>query len=108
MILILPNSLRLDPTTCTAFRTKPPYSKTQDEAQATWANIFVPPIAARLNAALKPTVLNITETIYIMDLCPFSTVGDPKGVISPFCDLFTVDEWHQYSYYQTLGKRCGR
>ena len=39
-----------------------------------------------------------------MDLCPFGTVANPGGAISPFCDLFTVDEWHQYSYYQTLGK----
>lgn len=95
---------RLDPTTCTAFRTKAPYNVTQDEAQKTWAGIFVPPIAARLNAALAPTVLNITETLYVMDLCPFSTVANPGGAISPFCDLFTVEEWHQYSYYQTLGK----
>lgn len=108
MMLIPSYFFRLDPTTCTAFRTKPPYSKTQDEAQAKFADIFVPPIAARLNAALAPTVLNITETIYIMDLCPFSTVGNPKGVISPFCDLFTIEEWHQYSYYQTLGKFCSR
>lgn len=102
-MLILPNCLRLDPITCTAFRTKAPYNETQIEAQNKFANVFVPPIAARLNKALAPTVLNIVETIYIMDLCPFDTVADPKGAISPFCHLFTQNEWHQYSYYQTLG-----
>lgn len=42
-----------------------------------------------------------------MDLCPFNTVANPDGAVSPFCDLFTADEWRQYGYYQTLGKYYG-
>lgn len=42
-----------------------------------------------------------------MDLCPFNTVASPIGAISPFCNLFSRDEWRQYDYYQTLGKYYG-
>lgn len=70
----------------------------------TFAKVFVPPIAARINADLAPTVLSISEVIQLMELCPFSTVADPEGRVSPFCGLFTTDEWHSYNYYSTLGQ----
>lgn len=43
----------------------------------------------------------------MMDLCPFETVASAQGHISPFCGLFTEDEWVSYDYYQTLGKYYG-
>ncbi len=43
----------------------------------------------------------------MMDLCPYNTVADIKGTISPFCALFTESEWKSYDYYQSLGKYYG-
>ena len=42
-----------------------------------------------------------------MDLCPFNTVADPASAISPFCVLFSSDEWHAYNYYEALDKYYG-
>jgi hypothetical protein len=78
-----------------------------DSAQATWARIFTPSITARLNKYLPGANLTMDETVYIMDLCPFNTVANNPGTISPFCNLFTEAEWKSYDYYQSLGKYYG-
>jgi hypothetical protein len=91
---------------CTAFENGTD-SSISDNAQAAWVEIFVPPIQARLNAALPGANLSAQQTIYMMDLCPFNTVADPQGEISPFCALFSEAEWHSYNYYESLGKYYG-
>ncbi|PIB01843.1 3-phytase A [Cercospora beticola] len=91
---------------CTQFEDGP-VSSIADNAQKTWADVFVPPIQKRINKDLGGTSLGVSDTIYLMDLCPFSTVASPNGTISPFCDFFTVKEWHQYNYYETLNKYYG-
>ena len=78
-----------------------------NDAQATWAAIFAPPITARLNKNLSGANLSAAQTIYMMDLCPFNTIASDIGAISPFCSLFSAPEWHQYDYYQSLGKYYG-
>jgi hypothetical protein len=40
-------------------------------------------------------------------LCPFVTVADDNGRLSPFCGIFTEDEWRSYDYYQSIGKFYG-
>ena len=82
-------------------------SKIGSAAQATWAAIFTPPITARLNTNLAGANISAADTISLMDLCPFHTIASSTGKISPFCDLFTEDEWHQYDYYESLGKYYG-
>ena len=42
-----------------------------------------------------------------MDMCPFDTVNSPTGAVSPFCSLFTTEEWVQYDYYQSISKYYG-
>ena len=42
-----------------------------------------------------------------MDMCPFDTVNSPTGMVSPFCALFTTEEWAQYDYYQSVSKYYG-
>lgn len=84
-----------------------PDSNIADHAQAIWMDVFIPPIQARLNAALAGANLSATQTVYTMDLCPFNTVASPNGTISPFCALFTEQEWHQYAYCETLDKYYG-
>jgi hypothetical protein len=78
-----------------------------DSAQATWASIFAPNITTRLNLDLPGVNFTTTDTIYMMDLCPFNTVADVLGTISPFCGIFTESEWRSYDYYQSLGKYYG-
>ena len=91
---------------CTAFENGTD-SNIASAAQTTWAKIFTPPITARLSANLLGVNLSTSQTIDIMDLCPFNTVASPLGTISPFCALFTQTEWTHYAYYQTLGKYYG-
>jgi hypothetical protein len=89
---------------CTRFEDGP-YSNYGKDAQLTWASIFTPPITARLNSNLPGVNLTLTDTISIMDLCPYNTVASAGGnTISPFCHLFTEMEWNEYDYYQSLGK----
>lgn len=91
---------------CTSFENGPD-STIASSAQKTWAGVFVPPIQKRLNSDLQGANLTSTEVIYVMDLCSFNTVASPNGTISPFCGLFTEQEWHQYNYYETLNKYYG-
>ena len=83
------------------------YRKIAYDAKDEWANIFARPIQARLNSDLPYTNLSLGQTIYMMDLCPYNVVASPQGKISPFCNLFTEEEWHQYNYYETLDKWYG-
>jgi len=96
----------LDHGLCTDFESGN-YSSVGDDAQAIWASIFTPPITARINQNLPGINLTSTETIYLMDLCPFNTVADDYGTLSLFCVLFTASEWKDYDYYQALGKYYG-
>ncbi|KAK8051461.1 phosphoglycerate mutase-like protein [Apiospora rasikravindrae] len=109
-MLILPEDEGFNNTlshaNCKAFEDGP-LSSAGDEAQTAWLQIFAPPIAEKLNQNLPGANLSLTDTIFMMDLCPFNTVADTNGRISPFCGLFTRDEWNGYDYYQTLGKWYG-
>jgi hypothetical protein len=83
------------------------YGKIADGAQTEWAGNFAAPIRDRLNHELPGANLSTIQTIYMMDLCPFNTVASDTGAISPFCSLFSEEEWHQYNYYETLNKYYG-
>lgn len=90
---------------CTNFEDGP-LDDIGDNAQAIWVTKFVPPIQSRVNSKLS-TNLSSTDIIYLMDMCPFDTLSSPNAKISDFCHLFTEEEWHQYDYYETLGKYYG-
>jgi len=90
---------------CTKFE-EGPLSEVGDDAQAKWVAHFVPPIRARVNGKLG-TNLSSGEIIYLMDMCPFDTLSSPTAKVSDFCHIFTEDEWHQYDYYESLGKYYG-
>jgi len=91
---------------CNVFENGPD-SNIASSAQAKWTAVFLPPIQARLNAALPGANLTTTDTINLLDQCPFNTVASPNGTVSPFCALFTPTEWAQYGYYETLNKYYG-
>ena len=66
-----------------------------------WANIYLPPIRARLNAGMHGD-FNLTQSdiSLIPYLCGFET--QITGRRSPFCDVFTEEEVLQYEYAQDL------
>lgn len=96
----------LDHGLCTSFEDGQ-FSELGDDAQDAWLKVFAPPITAKLNKNLPGANFSDQDTIYVMDLCPFNTVASANGTISPFCDLFTQEEWEDYSYYQSVGKWYG-
>ncbi|OAX77301.1 hypothetical protein ACJ72_08403, partial [Emergomyces africanus] len=90
----------LDHGNCNAFEgTKPGL-----EAQAEFAKVFGHPILKRVNSHLIGANLDITDVLYLMDLCSFHTVAltPDASSISPICALFTDKEWKEYDYYNTL------
>lgn len=92
---------------CTEFEDGAPYDTIAFVAQQAWLSTWLPLVTARLNTDLIGAGLVDADVIYLMDLCPFETVASPTGKTSPFCALFTDDEWHKYDYYQSLGKFYG-
>ena len=77
------------------------------EDQLEWLENFAALIKDRLNQGLPGANLSLSETIYLMDLCPFTTLASNEGRLSEFCDIFTETEWHGYDYFQSLGKYYG-
>ncbi|WYZ46303.1 hypothetical protein EsH8_IX_000528 [Colletotrichum jinshuiense] len=94
----------LDHSLCTAFE-EGIFSKVGDEAQVAWRETFTAPIRARLNENLPGANLSADDTVSFMQLCPFNTVVN--GTQSRFCDLFTMEEWKDLEYHETLGKYYG-
>ncbi|GLA10888.1 hypothetical protein AnigIFM62618_000486 [Aspergillus niger] len=95
----------LDPGTCTVFED----SELADDIEANFTATFVPSIRQRLENDLSGVTLTDTEVTYLMDMCSFDTIStstvDTK--LSPFCDLFTHEEWINYDYLQSLNKYYG-
>ncbi|KAK2595912.1 hypothetical protein QQS21_006507 [Conoideocrella luteorostrata] len=75
-----------------------------DVKKAAWRKIWATPIMERLNKKLPGAKLSLEETVYIMDLCPFSTVASDKGKSSDLCRMFSKEEWKGYEYYESLEK----
>ena len=88
---------------CTAFEDGPP-SFIGDEKEDEWRGHFAPVITKRLNEDLPGANLTDKETIDMMDMCPFDTVNSPKGELSPFCSLFTAEEFRSYDYLHSVSK----
>ncbi|KAJ5473256.1 Histidine phosphatase superfamilyclade-2 [Penicillium sp. IBT 31633x] len=95
----------LNHNTCTNFES----SGLEDEVEENYTAIFAPPIRARLEADLPGVQLEDGDVVRFMDLCPFETVAGNYNATkhSPFCDIFTEDEWTQYNYLQSLSKYYG-
>ena len=65
-------------------------------------NAAVQPIADRLNSAAPGANLDPQDAYAIMHLCPFETVVKEK--ISPFCFLFSKEDFEIYEYAGDLQK----
>lgn len=109
-ILVIPEGLGTNNTlshrNCYSFENGS-YAGIGEAAQREWAAVFTPSITARLNKNMPGADLGLEDTINMMDMCPFTTVATPLGWPTRFCDLFTLEDWEAYDYYQTLGKWYG-
>ncbi len=65
-------------------------------------SVFGPPIAARLNKAAPGANLNATHVFHLLAMCPFESVA--KETMSPFCAMFTEDDFRAFEYYGDLEK----
>ncbi|KAJ1307056.1 hypothetical protein OPQ81_008035 [Rhizoctonia solani] len=91
----------LDVQTCPAARAlKPPPG---DIASAEWLSLFAPPITKRLNDGLPGANLTDRDVFSLMNLCGFDWAAK-NGAASPWCGLFSIDEWKNYEYYHDLEK----
>ncbi|KAL1748694.1 histidine phosphatase superfamily [Schizophyllum fasciatum] len=70
-----------------------------------WTSLYATPIAERLNANAVGANLSATNVYNLMSLCPFDTLAKEKP--SPFCDLFTQDEFEGFAYVGDLDKYYG-
>ncbi|GAB7349306.1 hypothetical protein MBLNU459_g8447t1 [Dothideomycetes sp. NU459] len=80
----------------------PLYKDNSGGANATtWANIYLPPIAARINKLLKGGLqFNSSDVVQFPYLCGFES--QITGRRSPWCDVLTDDEIIQYEYAQDI------
>ncbi|KAF2151588.1 phosphoglycerate mutase-like protein [Myriangium duriaei CBS 260.36] len=88
---------------CDAYEAGPAYGLI---SRMKWAAKFTPAISKRINKETGAK-LRAYEVVSLMDMCPFDTVAHPKGQVSDFCALFSIEEWKSYSHYYTLGKFHG-
>ena len=65
-------------------------------------DIAVQHIAARLNSAAPGANLDSQDAHAIMHLCPFETAAKEK--LSPFCSLFSKEDFQIYEYAGDLEK----
>jgi acid phosphatase len=82
----------------------PAYKDTMGgSAATTWANIYLPPIAARINTLTTPrgaVNFNNTDVSLFPLLCGFES--QITGNRSPWCDVFNEKELEAYEYSQDI------
>jgi hypothetical protein len=67
-----------------------------------WRTVFGPRIAKRLNKWAPGADLDESHIWHLMSICPIETQLLQKP--SPFCGIFTKDEWLNFEYYGDLEK----
>lgn len=89
----------LDDASCPALSSSPlPGSETD-----VWITTYTPNITAALNAGAPGADLDADDTQYLINMCPFVSVG--TGNRSEWCDLFDdLDAFGGYEYWGSLDK----
>ncbi|KAI0350156.1 phosphoglycerate mutase-like protein [Trametes cingulata] len=67
-----------------------------------WLSVFAPPIAERLRRGAPGANLTDTDVFNLLAMCPFETVA--KETMSPFCAMFTEDDFRAFEYHGDLEK----
>lgn len=66
-----------------------------------WNNVYIPPILNRLQALIEGNLtLTQSDVSQIPYLCGYES--QITGRLSPWCDIFSDDEFLQYEYFQDL------
>ncbi|KAJ7336943.1 histidine phosphatase superfamily [Mycena albidolilacea] len=88
-----------------------PNAGDSDAQTDAWLAVFAPNITARLNRWAPGANVTDTETYSLISMCPFHTVASfvPGAALtlSPFCELFTTDEFAAFEYSMDLDKYYG-
>ncbi|KAF8139078.1 histidine phosphatase superfamily [Boletus edulis] len=79
-----------------------PNAKSNKKPGKAWRDRFAPPIVERLNKAVPGAELDSSDIIELMPLCAFETLYHETP--SPFCGLFTAEEWQAHEAYDDLLK----
>ena len=79
-----------------------PNAKGKKKAAKAWRNKFAPPIVERFNKAVHGAKLDNKDVTELMPLCAFETLFHETA--SPFCGLFSAEEWKAREYYDDLEK----
>ncbi|KAH9482157.1 3-phytase B [Psilocybe cubensis] len=79
-----------------------PNAGSSDPQTNIWTSIYGAPIAARLNAQAPGATVTAADISNLIPLCAFETLA--KEIPSPFCSLFTEDEFAQFEYFGDLDK----
>ena len=75
--------------------------------QNVWKELWTPSVRDRLNQKLPGVDFTLEETVYMMDLCPFNSVATTNVEKSDFCRLFSLEEWRDYDYFESVEKWYG-
>ncbi|KAK4046794.1 hypothetical protein OIV83_005789 [Microbotryomycetes sp. JL201] len=73
--------------------------------QGVWLERFATPIARQLDDQSPQIGLIAQDIVNMAHLCAFETLAFETQ--SPFCQLYTDDEWRQIEYHGDLGKYYG-
>jgi hypothetical protein len=88
-----------------------PNAGDSDAQTDAWLAVFAPNITARLNRWAPGANVTDAETYSLISMCPFHTVASfvPGAALtlSPFCGLFTTDEFVAFEYSMDLDKYYG-
>ena len=82
-----------------------PNAGSSDTQTDLWSSTYGPPIANRLNAHAPGSNLTGQDISNLIPLCAFETAA--KNSLSPFCGIFTHEEFAQYEYWSDLDKYYG-
>jgi hypothetical protein len=79
-----------------------PNAESIQEPGNTWRDIFTPAIADRINEAVPGAEFDNDDVAKFMPLCAYETLF--HGTASPFCGLFTPEEWQAREYLDDVQK----
>ncbi|KAF8329901.1 phytase [Amanita rubescens] len=90
---------------CTLDNNQCPNAGSADFAVDSWINQYAYPISTRLNSLAPGSNLTQANIYGLQLICPFESIAHISH--SPFCDLFTQDEFASFEYVADLDKFYG-
>jgi hypothetical protein len=82
-----------------------PNAGSSDPQTALWQSVYAPPITNRLNKAAPGANVTDDDIFNLISMCPFETLY--TGSVSPFCHLFSAQDFQAFGYAGDLDKFYG-